>query len=74
MGIDPNKHDEATIHMSRGDFTIELFARQAPHHRQQLHLPGRCLVSFFVVSTTTLHVSSTNTPLNCRTFLADVSD
>jgi hypothetical protein len=30
MGIDPNKHDEATIHMSRGDFTIELFARQAP--------------------------------------------
>ena len=30
MGIDPNKHDEATIHTSRGDFTVELFARQAP--------------------------------------------
>ena len=29
-GIDPSKHDEATIHTSRGDFTVELFARQAP--------------------------------------------
>jgi hypothetical protein len=30
MVIDPNKHDEAMIHTSRGDFTIALFASQAP--------------------------------------------
>ena len=30
MQIDPNKHYEATFHTSRGDFTVELFARQAP--------------------------------------------
>jgi cyclophilin family peptidyl-prolyl cis-trans isomerase len=30
MQIDPNKHYEATIHTSRGDFTVELFASQAP--------------------------------------------
>ncbi len=30
MSIDPNKRYEATFHTSRGDFTAELFARQAP--------------------------------------------
>ena len=30
MQIDPNKHYEATFHTSRGDFTVELFASQAP--------------------------------------------
>jgi peptidyl-prolyl cis-trans isomerase B (cyclophilin B) len=30
MQIDPNKPYEATFHTSRGDFTVELFARQAP--------------------------------------------
>jgi Cyclophilin type peptidyl-prolyl cis-trans isomerase/CLD len=30
MQLDPNKHDEATFHTSRGDFTVEMFARQAP--------------------------------------------
>ena len=30
MGIDPNKHYEATLHTSRGDFTVELLAKQAP--------------------------------------------
>ncbi|HEV7129550.1 MAG TPA: peptidylprolyl isomerase [Ktedonobacterales bacterium] len=28
--IDPNKQYQATFHTSRGDFTVELFARQAP--------------------------------------------
>jgi len=30
MQIDPNKHYEATFHTARGDFTVELFAKQAP--------------------------------------------
>jgi peptidyl-prolyl cis-trans isomerase B (cyclophilin B) len=30
MVINPNKHYEATFHTSQGDFTVELFARQAP--------------------------------------------
>lgn len=30
MTIDPHKHYEATFHTSRGDFTVELFAAQAP--------------------------------------------
>lgn len=30
MQIDPSKHYEATFHTSRGDFTVELFAAQAP--------------------------------------------
>jgi hypothetical protein len=30
MQIDPNKHYETTFHTSRGDFTVELFAKQVP--------------------------------------------
>jgi len=30
MQIDPNKHYTALFHTSRGDFTVELFAAQAP--------------------------------------------
>lgn len=30
MSIDPGKHYTATFHTSRGDFTAELFAQQAP--------------------------------------------
>jgi cyclophilin family peptidyl-prolyl cis-trans isomerase len=30
MQIDPNKHYEAIFHTQRGDFTVELFAKQAP--------------------------------------------
>ncbi|HLJ81156.1 MAG TPA: peptidylprolyl isomerase [Ktedonobacterales bacterium] len=30
MGIDPNKRYLATFHTNRGDFTAELFAKQAP--------------------------------------------
>ena len=30
MGIDPNKRYTAVFHTNRGDFTVELFARQAP--------------------------------------------
>ncbi len=30
MQIDPNKHYEAIFHTDRGDFTVELFAREAP--------------------------------------------
>jgi peptidyl-prolyl cis-trans isomerase B (cyclophilin B) len=30
MQIDPNKHYEATFRTSQGDFTVELFASQAP--------------------------------------------
>src|SRR5215470_14481021 len=30
MQIDPNKHYDAVFHTQRGDFTVELFARQAP--------------------------------------------
>lgn len=30
MQIDPNKHYEAVFHTQRGDFTVELFAEQAP--------------------------------------------
>ena len=31
MQIDPNRHYEAIFHTQRGDFTVELFARQAPN-------------------------------------------
>ncbi len=34
MQIDPNKHYDAVFHTQRGDFTVELFAKQAPDHRQ----------------------------------------
>ncbi|MGH2516573.1 MAG: peptidylprolyl isomerase [Ktedonobacterales bacterium] len=30
MGIDPNKRYSAVFHTNRGDFTVELFAQQAP--------------------------------------------
>jgi hypothetical protein len=30
MQIDPNKHYEAIFHTQRGDFTVELVAKQAP--------------------------------------------
>jgi len=30
MQIDPNKQYEAVFHTQRGDFTVELFAKQAP--------------------------------------------
>jgi cyclophilin family peptidyl-prolyl cis-trans isomerase len=30
MQIDPNKHYDAVFHTQRGDFTVELFAKQAP--------------------------------------------
>ena len=30
MQIDPNRHYEAIFHTQRGDFTVELFAQQAP--------------------------------------------
>lgn len=30
MQIDPNKHYDAIFHTQRGDFTVELFAKQAP--------------------------------------------
>ncbi len=30
MQIDPNKRYEAIVHTDRGDFTVELFAREAP--------------------------------------------
>jgi cyclophilin family peptidyl-prolyl cis-trans isomerase len=30
MQIDPNRHYEAVFHTQRGDFTVELFAKQAP--------------------------------------------
>ena len=30
MQIDPNKQYAATFHTSKGDFTVELFAAQAP--------------------------------------------
>ncbi len=30
MQIDPSKHYTATFHTNRGDFTVELFAKQAP--------------------------------------------
>ena len=30
MPIDPTKHYEAVFHTERGDFTVELFAKQAP--------------------------------------------
>ncbi|HLZ25542.1 MAG TPA: peptidylprolyl isomerase, partial [Ktedonobacterales bacterium] len=30
MGIDPNKRYLATFHTNRGDFTVDLFAKQAP--------------------------------------------
>jgi len=30
MQIDPNKHYQAVFHTQRGDFTVELFAKQAP--------------------------------------------
>jgi hypothetical protein len=30
MIIDPNKHYEAMIHTSRGNFTVALFASQVP--------------------------------------------
>lgn len=30
MRIDPNRHYEAVFHTERGDFTVELFAKQAP--------------------------------------------
>ena len=30
MQIDPNKQYEAAFHTSQGDFTAELFAREAP--------------------------------------------
>jgi cyclophilin family peptidyl-prolyl cis-trans isomerase len=30
MQIDPNRHYEALFHTQRGDFTVELFAAQAP--------------------------------------------
>ena len=30
MQIDPNKHYEAIFHTDRGDFTVELFANEAP--------------------------------------------
>jgi hypothetical protein len=30
MQIDPNKRYEAVFHTDRGDFTVELFAREAP--------------------------------------------
>jgi cyclophilin family peptidyl-prolyl cis-trans isomerase len=30
MQIDPSKHYEAIFHTDRGDFTVELFAREAP--------------------------------------------
>jgi cyclophilin family peptidyl-prolyl cis-trans isomerase len=30
MQIDPNKHYDAVFHTQRGDFTVELFANQAP--------------------------------------------
>jgi cyclophilin family peptidyl-prolyl cis-trans isomerase len=30
MSIDPSKHYTATFHTNRGDFTVELFAQQAP--------------------------------------------
>lgn len=30
MQIDPSKHYEAVFHTQRGDFTVELFAQQAP--------------------------------------------
>ena len=30
MQIDPNKQYQAVFHTERGDFTVELFAKQAP--------------------------------------------
>ncbi len=30
MQIDPNKQYQAIFHTQRGDFTVELFAKQAP--------------------------------------------
>jgi cyclophilin family peptidyl-prolyl cis-trans isomerase len=30
MQIDPSRHYEAVFHTNRGDFTVELFAREAP--------------------------------------------
>jgi cyclophilin family peptidyl-prolyl cis-trans isomerase len=30
MQIDPNKHYRAIFHTSKGDFTVDLFAKQAP--------------------------------------------
>lgn len=30
MQIDPNKQYQAIFHIERGDFTVELFAKQAP--------------------------------------------
>jgi cyclophilin family peptidyl-prolyl cis-trans isomerase len=30
MAIDPNKQYSAVFHTNRGDFTVELFAKQAP--------------------------------------------
>jgi cyclophilin family peptidyl-prolyl cis-trans isomerase len=30
MVIDPNKHYEAIFHTDKGDFTVDLFAREAP--------------------------------------------
>jgi hypothetical protein len=30
MVIDPNKHYQAVFHTDKGDFTVELFAKEAP--------------------------------------------
>ena len=43
MQIDPSKRYEAVFHTSRGDFTVELFAKQAPVTTNNfIFLAGAC--------------------------------